>query len=62
MPKDEICKLLTNFTNYQIEWLKSHDDVRFEPIIETLIAQMIIDTRNCYLMTEIKESDGYEET
>ena len=54
MSKDEIQELLTDFVKYQISWLTSHNDVKFEPIIESLVAQMLIDTRNCYLL-EIKE-------
>ena len=61
MPKDEIQELLTDFVKYQISWLTSHNDIKLEPIIESLVAQMLVDTKICYLM-ELKESENYEET
>ena len=54
MSKDEIQELLTDFVKYQISWLTSHNDVKFEPIIESLVAQMLVDTKMCYLL-EIKD-------
>ena len=50
MSKDEIQELLTDFVKYQISWLTGHDDIKLEPIVETIVAQMLIDARNCYLM------------
>ena len=59
MSKDEIQELLTDFVKYQTSWLTSHNDVKFEPIIESLVAQMLVDTKICYLL-EIKESEDYD--
>ena len=58
MSKDEIRELLTDFVKYQISYLTSHDDIKLEPIIESLVAQMLVDTKMCYLL-EIKESEDY---
>lgn len=54
MPKDEIQELLTDFVKYQISWLTSHNDIKLEPIVESLVAQMMVDTKICYLL-EIKD-------
>ena len=61
MPKDEIQELLTDFVKYQISWLTSHNDIKIEPVVESIVAQMLVDTKICYLM-ELKESENYEET
>ena len=54
MSKDEIRELLTDFVKYQISYLTSHDDIKLEPIVESLVAQMLVDTKMCYLL-EIKD-------
>ena len=59
MSKDEIQELLTDFVKYQISYLTSHDDIKLEPIIESLVEQMLVDTKMCYLL-EIKESEDYD--
>jgi hypothetical protein len=59
MSKDEIRELLTDFVKYQISYLTSHDDIKLEPIVESLVAQMMVDTKMCYLL-EIKESEDYD--
>ena len=59
MSKNEIQELLTDFVKYQISYLTSHDDIKLEPIIESLVEQMLVDTKMCYLL-EIKESEDYD--
>ena len=54
MSKDEIQELLTDFVKYQISYLTSRDDIKLEPIVESLVAQMLVDTKMCYLL-EIKD-------
>ena len=47
-------KVISEFVKYQISYLTSHDDIKLEPIVESLVAQMLVDTKMCYLL-EIKD-------
>lgn len=46
--KDTIQK----FHDYQVEWLKSHYDIEFEPQLEEMIIRFLHDTANRYIMEE----------
>lgn len=43
--------------DYQVEWLKSHDDITLEPQLEEMIIRFLHDTTNCLLI----EEEGEEE-
>lgn len=36
--------------DYQVEWLKSHDDLQLDPQLEKMIIRFLHDTTNCLLM------------
>ena len=36
--------------DYQVEWLKSHDDLQLGPQLEKMIIRFLHDTTNCLLM------------
>ena len=44
--KDTIQK----FHDYQVEWLTSHCDLEFEPMLESWVVRFLHDTANCYMM------------
>lgn len=45
-------KLIKRFTDYQIAWLTSHNDLSLIPEIEELVAQFIQDTAACFILEE----------
>ena len=61
MAIDETFKLLSDFTRYQVKYITNHENIRLEPIVESLVVQALVDAKICYLL-EIKESENYEET
>ena len=44
--------IINQFRDYQIEWLKSHNDLKFEPTIEEILVQFLIDTAECFIKEE----------
>jgi len=49
---DQKKDIVHNIRDYQIEWLKSHNDIKLAPELEDLIINFIQDTAKCYLMEE----------
>lgn len=43
---------IQKFHDYQVEWLKSHYDIEFEPQLEEMIIRFLHDTANRYMMEE----------
>ena len=43
---------IQKFHDYQVEWLKSHYDIEFEPQLEKMIIRFLHDTANRYMMEE----------
>ena len=44
--------IINQFRDYQIEWLKSHNDLKFEPAIEEILVQFLLDTAECFIRGE----------
>lgn len=42
--------IIQKFHDYQIEWLTSHCDLEFEPVLESWVVRFLHDTANCYMM------------
>lgn len=42
--------------DYQVEWLKSHDDLQLDPQLEEMIIRFLHDTTNCLLMERGEEN------
>lgn len=42
--------IIQNFHDYQVEWLKSHNDIELEPDIENLIIHFLHDTANRHMI------------
>ena len=41
--------IIPDFVKYQIEWLTSHNDLEFEPVIEDAIVKMLKDTGKSFI-------------
>jgi hypothetical protein len=48
--------IIEKFRDYQIAWLKSHNDIELEPQTEELITGFIRDTANSFEMGEYDET------
>lgn len=42
--------MIQKFHDYQVEWLTSHCDLEFEPVLESWVVRFLHDTANCYMM------------
>lgn len=57
--------IIPDFVKYQIEWLTSHNDLEFEPVIEDAIIQMLKDTGKSFIdeqAVEISQIDHIAES
>lgn len=43
-------EIIQRFSDYQIEWLKSHCDLELEPMLETWVVRFLRDTADCFQM------------
>lgn len=48
--------IIPDFVKYQIEWLTSHNDLEFEPVIEDAIVQMLKDTGKSFIDEQAAET------
>ena len=48
--------IIPDFVKYQIEWLTSHNDLEFEPVIEDAIIQMLKDTGKSFIDEQAVET------
>ena len=63
MPQPERKKdTIQKFHDYQVDWLKSHYDIKLEPQLEEMIVRFLHDTANCYIMEIDREEGEQDET
>ena len=48
--------IIPDFVKYQIDWLTSHNDLEFEPVIEDAIIQMLKDTGKSFIDEQAVET------
>lgn len=48
LPSAEHTAHIGDFTQYQIDWLISHDDLELEPELESWVIRFLKDTADCY--------------
>ena len=52
--------IIPDFVKYQIEWLTSHKDLEFEPVIEDAIVKMLKDTGKSFIDEQHAETSQTE--
>ena len=52
--------IIPDFVKYQIEWLTSHKDLEFEPVIEDAIIQMLKDTGRSFIDEQPDETSQFD--
>lgn len=52
--------IIPDFVKYQIEWLTSHKDLEFEPVIEDAIVQMLKDTGESFIDEQPDETSQFD--
>ena len=54
--------IIPDFVKYQIDWLTSHKDLEFEPVIEDAIIQMLKDTGKSFIDEQPDEISQIDHT
>lgn len=54
--------IIPDFVRYQIEWLTSHNDLEFEPVIESALVQMLKDTGKSFINEWTAETSQADHT
>ena len=52
--------IIPDFVKYQIEWLTSHKDLEFEPVIEDAIVKMLKDTGKSFIDEQPDETSQFD--
>ena len=52
--------IIPDFVKYQIEWLTSHDDLKFEPVIEDAIVKMLKDAGKSFIDEQAVETSQFD--
>ena len=52
--------IIPDFVKYQIEWLTSHKDLEFEPVIEDAIVKMLQDTGKSFIDEQAVETSQFD--
>ena len=52
--------IIQRFSDYQVEWLKSHCDLELEPMLETWVVRFLRDTADCFQMETDKRGEDDE--
>jgi hypothetical protein len=52
--------IIPDFVKYQIDWLTSHNDLEFEPVIEDAIIQMLKDTGKSFIDEQPAETSQFD--
>ena len=52
--------IIPDFVGYQIDWLMSHNDLEFEPVIEDTIVQMLKDTGKSFIDEQAVETSQFD--